>query len=66
MGQSKANSIVTPIKFRVELADEAGAQDPDRPGGRWDVQSVEGQGAQVIIAVGVLAGSTGVSSLPSM
>lgn len=66
VGQSKANSIVSPIKLRVELADEGGAQDPDRPSGWWDVQTVESQCAQVIITVGVLAGSTRVSPLPSM
>lgn len=61
MGQGKANAVVTPIKLCVELADEAGTQDPDRPSGWWDVQTVEGQCAQVIVIVGVLAGSTRVS-----
>lgn len=65
MGQSKANAIVTPIKLCVELADEAGTQDPDRPSGRWDVQTMEGQCAQVIITVGVLAGCKMVSPLPT-
>lgn len=64
VGQSKANAIVMPIKLCVELADEAGAQDPDRPSGWRDVQTVEGQCTQVIITVGVLAGSKMVSPLP--
>ena len=63
-GQGKADAIVTPIKLRVELADEGGTQDPDWSSGWWDVHTVQGQCAQIIIIVGVLAGSKRVSPPP--
>ena len=63
-GQGKADATVTPIKLRVELADEGGTQDPDWSSGWWDVHTVQGQCAQIIIIVGVLAGSKRVSPPP--
>lgn len=60
-GQGEANTIVVPIKLCVELADEAGTQDPHRPSGWWDVQTMEGECAQIVSTVGVLAESKRVS-----
>lgn len=63
-GQGKPDAIVMPIKLCIELADEGGTQDPDRPSGWWDVQALESQCAQAIIPVGILARSRGIALLP--
>lgn len=64
-GQSESDAIVMPIKLRIELADESGTQDPDRPSGWWDVQALESQCAQIIIPVGILARSRRHALLPA-
>ena len=63
-GQGESNAIVMPIKLCIELADEGGTQDPDRPSGWWDVHGMESQCAQLVSPVGILARSRGLLYCP--
>lgn len=54
-----------PVELCIELADEGGTQDPDRPSGWWDVQALESQYAQVIVPEGILARSRKFALLPA-